>query len=464
MRNPAAGLAVVGLGASLAAMDLAVNVAFPSVTAAFALQTGDIRWLVVSYVLTYASLMLACGKLGDRIGHRRVFRAGLLAAIVAHTLCALASSYGMLLAARVVQGVSTALVLSCAPALATFLFEESRRTRALGLYSSLLAVASIVAPVVGGLSIAALGWAGVFWFRVPVAVLATVLLPMLPQEPFARSVRGHGAAELAASALLAAALAAGLLAVTLALSPARQEAALPLAVAAGAALALFVRRQRHAASPVLPRGVLRDPAFALPNLANVALHLAAFAVPLLTPYYLERIAGYAPVASGVAIACSPSGILLGSVLAPTIVRRFGAHNTALAAGVLVAVGQLAIGLWTQSAQLAPIVLALGVHGLGVGLFSVAYSDIVVAALPRSDRGVAGSLTMLTRTIGVITGAAALIAALSAIEAREIAAGESVDAAFMHAYARVFQLSALVLAVVVLLCFTRARSPAKRTHE
>ena len=67
MRNPAAGLAVVGLGASLAAMDLAVNVAFPSVTAAFALATGEIRWLVVSYVLTYASLMLACGKLGDRI-------------------------------------------------------------------------------------------------------------------------------------------------------------------------------------------------------------------------------------------------------------------------------------------------------------------------------------------------------------------------------------------------------------
>ena len=92
MPSPIAGLAVVGLGASLAAMDLAVNVAFPSITAAFALERQEIRWLVVCYVLTYASLMLVFGRLGDRIGHRRIFRAGLLLSIAAYTLCARRSS------------------------------------------------------------------------------------------------------------------------------------------------------------------------------------------------------------------------------------------------------------------------------------------------------------------------------------------------------------------------------------
>ena len=456
MRNPAAGLAVVGLGTSLAAMDLAVNVAFPSVTTAFALQTGEIRWLVVAYVLTYASLMLACGKLGDQIGHRRVFRAGLLLAIVAYTLCALAPSYRTLLAARVVQGVSTALVLSCAPALATFLFEESKRTRALGAYSSVSAIASIVAPIVGGLSIAALGWAGVFWFRVPVAVLAVILLPLLPAQQPPRSTDGRGI-ERVGSALLAIGLAAGLLAFTLALTPGSRALALLAALGALVAAVTFFLQQRRAVTALLPRAVLRNPAFALPNLASVALHLAVFAVPLLAPYYLERIAGYAPLASGTVLACSPSGILLGSALAAMIVRRIGARSAALVAGLLVVLGQLAIGLWTQSPQLAALLLALGIHGFGIGLFSVAYSDIVVAALPRSDRGVAGSLTMLTRTIGVITGAAALIAALGAIEAHAIAAGHSPDAAFLHAYTKVFQLSALLLAVVVVLCFARVRS-------
>ena len=458
MRNPAAGLAVVGLGASLAAMDLAVNVAFPSVTTAFALQTGEIRWLVVAYVLTYASLMLACGRLGDQIGHRRVFRAGLLLAIIAYTLCALAPSYRMLLAARIVQGVSTALVLSCAPALATFLFEESKRTRALGTYASLSAIASIVAPIVGGLSIAALGWAGVFWFRVPVAVLATVLLPMLPERQSPRSTGRHGA-ELIGAALLALGLAAGLLAFTLALSSDTRELALLVALGGLVAAVMFSLNQRRTASPLLPLAVVRDPAFALPNLASVALHLVVFAVPLLAPYYLERIAGYAPLTSGAVLACSPSGILLGSVLAATIVRRIGARSAALVAGVLVALGQLAIGLWTESPQLATVLLALAIHGFGIGLFGVAYADIVVAALPRSDRGVAGSLTMLTRTIGVITGAAALIATLTTIEAREIAAGQSADEAFLHAYTGVFQLTALLLAVVVPICFVRVRPHA-----
>ena len=160
--TPLAGLVVVSLGASLAAMDLAVNVAFSSITDAFTLETRSIRWVVICYVLTYSSLMLAFGKLGDRIGHRRVFRAGLVVSALGLVLCALAADYGSLLAARVVQGIGTALVLSCAPALATLLYDESRRINALGSYSSLTALAAVIAPLAGGASIAALGWSGVF--------------------------------------------------------------------------------------------------------------------------------------------------------------------------------------------------------------------------------------------------------------------------------------------------------------
>ena len=464
MRNPAAGLAVVGLGASLAAMDLAVNVAFPSITAAFALQTDEIRWLVVCYVLTYASLMLACGRLGDRIGHRRIFRAGLLLSIAAYTLCALAPSYGLLLAARVVQGVSTALVLSCAPALATFLFEENRRTRALGAYASLSAVASIVAPLVGGMSIAVLGWAGVFWFRVPVALAATVLLPMLPEQERAPHAMAASGTELMGSALLAGTLVCVLLSFTLALSPGRMGFALLAAGGGLAAAAWLFVQQRSAASPLLPHTVVRNAGFLLSNLAGVVLYLVVFAVPLLTPYYLERIAGYSPSASGAALACSPFGILMGSVLAATIVRRIGARYAALAGGALVVLGQFAIGLWTDSPQLTSVLIVLFIHGLGNGLFGVAYSDIVLAALPRSDRGVAGSLTMLMRTIGVITAAAALIAALGAIEAREIAAGRSAEAAFLRAYTSVFQGSAFLLAIVLPLCFLAVRAKLQRSRD
>ena len=457
MTSAVAGLAVVGLGASLAAMDLAVNVAFPSITAAFALETREIRWLVVCYVLTYASLMLVFGRVGDRIGHRRIFRAGLMLSIAAYTLCALAPSYGLLLGARVVQGIATALVLSCAPALATFLFEESKRTRALGAYSSLTAVAGIVAPIIGGMSIAVLGWAGVFWFRVPVAVLATLLLPMLPVQPQLSRVPGGHGAELATSVLLAAGLALVLLTFTLSLERGTQGYSVLTALGGCAVLTTFFLRQRGSSAPVFPRAATRDSAFVLPNLASVALYLVVFAVPLLTPYYLERIAGHAPATSGAALACSPAGVLLGSVLAPAIARRLGARRTALAGGMSVVLCQFAMGLLTDSPALVWLLIALAVHGIGIGLFGVGYTDIVVAALPRTDRGVAGSLTMLTRTIGVVAGAVALMAALSSMEARAIAAGLSATAAFRQAYAGVFQGSAVLLAVVLPLCFLHTRS-------
>ena len=147
--TPIAGLFVVSLGASLAVMDLAVNVAFPSITAAFSLETRSIRWVVICYVLTYSSLMLAFGRLGDRIGHRQVFRAGLVVSVAAYVLCALAVDYASLLAARVAQGVATALLLSCAPALATLLFDEDRRLRALSGYTSLTAAATVAGPLMG---------------------------------------------------------------------------------------------------------------------------------------------------------------------------------------------------------------------------------------------------------------------------------------------------------------------------
>lgn len=388
MTTPVAGLFVVSLGASLATMDIAVNVAFPSITDAFALETRAIRWVVICYVLTYCMLMLAFGKLGDRIGHRQVFRAGLVVCALAFVLCAVAPDYPTLLAARVVQGVGTALVLSCAPALATLLFHESRRVNALSGYGTLTALSSVIAPLVGGASIAALGWAGVFWFRAPLAVLALMLLPLLPHPQPAAS------------------------------APRR---------------ALF------------PPGLIRDPAFLLPNLAGVIVHFVAFAVPLLVPYYLARIGGYTPFESGAVLALSPVGVVCGSALAAKAVRRLGARKAALLGGALLAAGTAAIALWPKAPWLPLILASLALHGTGLGIFNVAYTDIVVAALPRGERGVAGSLTMVTRTVGVMSAAAALTALLETVESSRTAAGTAEPAAFADAFTVVFLCTASLLA-------------------
>lgn len=439
------GLFVVSLGASLATMDVAVNVAFPAITAAFALDTRAIRWVVVYYVVTYACLTLAFGRLGDAIGHRRVFRAGLFVALGGYLGCALAPSYQTLLLARVVQGVSTALLLSCAPALCTQLFDETRRTHALGTHAAMTSVAATFAPVLGGLCIAWMDWSGVFWMRMPFVAIALALLHRLPKlDHTSQAADRFGLASLAAAIAL------------LLLAPSTLDGdgslLVPAAFLAGgsASLTAFIVQQKRTAMPFFPRGTARVPGFVFHNLANGVLQFAAFGVPLVVPYYLSKVAGYGPEGIGGALVLLPVGMLIGSSVAPRLARRFGTRTGALVAILCLHLGTLAIAAWSTAPLRSQVLGALLLNGFGLGLFQVVYTDLVVVSLPHGSRGVAGSLTMVTRTIGVVTAASALTAALAALEAQAMLATPDDRSAYAAAFSRLFGMLALLPASIFVL--------------
>ncbi len=433
---------MIGLGASIAPLDFSVNVAFPAITAAFALETSAIRWVAVCYVLVYGSLMLGFGALGDRIGHLRVFRAGLALAALAFSLCALAPSYNALLAARMLQGVAVALTLSCAPALATALYDESRRTWALSAFGGMGALAGVVAPIVGGASIAALGWPGVYWFRVPIVLVALLCVPLLRPALGVERARARAPFDLIGASLLAAGVALLLLGPAL-LRPAQGLVPiLPLALGGAFLMLLFVRRQRASSAPLMPHAVAGDADFVLVNLASVTVQLTSFAIPLTVPYYLTRVAGFGPLASGTLLAIWAVGALAGATIASRTVRGLGARRAAFASAVLVIAGLAGIALWPAAPAYGLMLACLLLQGFGIGLFQVAYTDLVVAALPLSARGVAGSLTMVTRTVGIVLGACAWIWILQAVESAALATGGAAQPAFMAAFGAVFQAASL----------------------
>ncbi len=426
-----------------------MNIAFPAITQAFALQTASIRWVAVSYVLTYGSLMLGFGALGDRIGYRRVFRAGLILAAIAFAACALAPTYAWLLAARVAQGIAVALTLSCAPAMATLLFDESRRTWALSTYTAMAAVAGVLAPIAGGLMIAMIDWPGVYWFRVPIALLALAGLRQIALDEPIRSTRSAQPFDTGGSAMLAASMALLLLAP--ALLGARAEgvplwAPWPIALAGVVSMAAFIRRQRNTDRPFMPREVTRNIDFWLINLAAVVVQFASFAVPLITPYFLVRVAGWQTPALGALMAVWAIGSLAGSSCASGVISRLGSPRSAFVAMLGIVIGLGTIACWQSTPSIALMSGALLVHGAGLGLFQVAYTDIVIAALPINARGVAGSLTMVTRTIGLVIGASLWIALLQSIQMSEQTAGATPTVAFMSAFSPVFISAAAATAI------------------
>ena len=421
-------VAMIGLGTATAQLDTSVNIAFPSITRGFDLAIADIQWVVICYVLTYASLLLALGRVGDTVGHAIIFRIGLVWSATALLLVAWSPSYGAMLVFRCLQGVGAALVLSCGVALVTSLYGEERRSRALGVYTMMMAFGLMLGPLLGGALTAIWDWPAVFWFRIPIAVATLLLLRGLPVSPPHRA--GDRFDVVGGIALIL-----GLVTMLLALNRLREFSAVWFALLSAVAFAAFVVRESRAAHPIIAVEILRLPGFALLNLVSVLANLAAFSVWLLVPYFLARVPGYALAGSGAILAAAAAGAVLAAPIGGRLVgRTISAERLAIIGAVAIGTGLVLLSAWTEETPTALRVAGLVVQGVGLGLFQLAYSDIVTAALPLGDRGVAGSLVLLTRTLGTVTAASIVLMAFEILQQNH---------SFLEAFHRTFQLAALL---------------------
>ena len=431
-----ARLVLVGLGISVVPLDTAVNIGFPDITGSFGLPLAMIQWVVICYVLTHAGLMLAFGRVGDIWSHGRVFRAGLAWSVAAFLLCAAAPSFGWLLFFRFLQGIGAGLIISCAPAIVTSLYPEARRGHALGIFTLIFALGSAIGPLIGGALVARWGWPAVFWFRAPVALVALFFLRGLP----ARQRPGHSERfDIGGAFLLAFGIAALLLTIN-ALPRLGQGnyLVLVLAPAALASLAAFVRWEGRIAQPIVQIALFRNRAFAAINLASVLMYLMTFSVLLIGPYFLVRYTSLPLPLAGALLATGFVAMAGASPCAGWLIGNIAAERIAPLGALLAGLGLFLVGSWRPDTSFEAMIIALAVQGLGTGLFQVAYMEIVMAASPLAHRGVAGSLSMLTRTIGVVTGAAGLTLAFQTFESAALAQGGTASEAFLSAFTMLFR--------------------------
>jgi MFS family permease len=229
-----------------------------------------------------------------------------------------------------------------------------------------------------------------------------------------------------------------------------------LALAGVVVLWLFVAHEAHIDEPILRPALFVDRAFSLLNLMSVAVSLVGFAVLLLVPYQLTRIAGLSASAGGVVLAINALGMIAGSWAAGRLAGKLRQRAIALAGVLLVVAGSAAIGSFAAAATLYPMIAALFCQGVGLGLFQVAYTDIVTETLPLRDRGVAGSLAMVSRTLGTVAGATLLSALFQHGRQAALAEGVGDGAAFIRGFETTFLGAAAALAIVLLLSFLHRR--------
>jgi len=442
-------IAMIGLGTATAQLDTSVNIDFPAITRGFDLTISDIQWVVICYVLTYASLLLVLGRIGDTIGHTVVYRTGLIWSAVALLLVGCAPNYGAMLVFRCLQGIGAALVLSCGAALVTSLYGEERRGRALGIYTMMMALGLMVGPLIGGALTAIRDWPAVFWFRIPIAIAALALLRGMPASP-------PRAAGDRIDIVGGIALVLGLVALLMALNRIREFSAVWLAALSALAFAGFFFQQSRAERPIIALEVFRLPGFAVLNFVSVLANIAAFSVWLLVPYFLARVPGYSLVESGAILAAAAAGAVLAGPIGGRLTGQLiSAEWLAVAGAAGIGGGLLLLSTWTEQTPTTLRVAGLIVQGAGLGLFQLAYSDIVTAALPLRDRGVAGSLVLLTRTLGTVGAASLVLMVFEILQARH---------GFHAAFHWTFQLAALLAFVTAgLLAFSSRKAGKPTSH-
>ena len=419
---------MIGLGTAATQLDTSVNIAFPAITKGFDISISDIRWVVICYVLTYASLLLALGRIGDTVGHAIIFRIGLIWSTAALLLVGYSPSFGAMLFFRFLQGVGAALVLSCSAALVVSLYGEERRSRALGIYTMMLSVGLMLGPLLGGALTAAWSWPAVFWFRVPLAVGALLMLRGMPASSQRQAADRF-------DILGGVSLVLGLATMLLALNRLRELSAIWFGILSAVAFAAFIFRESRAARPIIALEILRQPGFALLNLVSVLANLAAFSVWLLVPYFLARVPDYTLTESGIILATAAAGAVLAAPIGGRIAgQHLSTERLAIAGAAAIGCGLLLLGAWTEQTPMILRIVGLAVQGVGLGLFQLAYSDIVIAALPLKDRGVAGSLVLLTRTLGTVAAASVVLVTFELL---------NIQYGFLAGFQKTFQLAALL---------------------
>jgi EmrB/QacA subfamily drug resistance transporter len=388
-----------------------VNVALPDIRRDLDASFTDIQWVVDAYALGLAAFLLASGSLGDLLGRRRIFVAGIALFVSASLLCGLASSPDMLNLARGLQGIGGAMMFATSLALLAQEFAPEERGTAFGLWGATTGFAVAVGPLVGGALTEGIGWEWIFFVNVPIGVAtAAMALARVPESERDRSARIDWLGLVTFSGAL--------FCLVLALIRGNEEGwrsglILGLLGASVALLAAFVALELRRERPMIDLGLFRKPAFTGAQIVAFSLHASMFAMFLYLVLYMQNILGYSPLEAGLRFLPVSLLSFLAAPVAGKLAERLPVRAFLGAGLLLVGTGLLLMSGIDPSDDWTTLLAGFVVAGVGIGFVNPPLATTAVGVVEQRRSGVSSGINSTFRQVGIATGIAGLGALLQA---------------------------------------------------
>jgi EmrB/QacA subfamily drug resistance transporter len=407
--NPWLVLVIVGIAQFMVILDATiVNVALPSIQRGLHFSPTSLQWIVNAYTLAFGGFLMLGGRAADLIGRRRLFIVGIVLFSAASLMNGLASSAGILVAGRALQGLGGALVSPAALSVLTTTFAEGReRTTALGVWSAVAVGGGAVGLLLGGVLTSLFSWQWVFFVNVPVGIIAIVLA--LRFVPESRVENARGGVDVAG----AVSVTAGLVVLVYALVNAQTAGwlsveTLGLGALAVALLSAFVMLESRLRHPLIRLGIFRMRSITGANAAMLLVAGGMFAMFYFASIYVQEVLGYSALRAGLAFLPVTAGIIAGAGLSQQLIRRVGVRAVGLAGMSIAAVGLIVLSrIPVAGTYLGDLLPGLMIMAVGMGLTFVPITLIATTNVGAEDAGLASGLLNTAQQLGGAIGLAVL---------------------------------------------------------
>lgn len=396
-------LSTTSLGVFMSTLDASiVNIALPNITAHFQAPLGSVEWVVMVYLLVMSSLFLTFGRLGDMYGHRPVYLSGFTLFTAASYLCSRAGNIQYLIAARAVQALGAAMVISVVQAIIADTFGVSERGKAIGLNSMFVSLGLATGPTFGGLLVGSFGWQSIFYINIPIGILGIIWAwNILPKKSGSKQHFDLGGAVFVFITLVT---------FLLAMSHGqawgwKSPAIISLFSAALVFFAVFIFWEQHVKCPMLSLKLFRNRLFSAANLTAVFNYLTQYAVIFLMPFYLVNILQMPFRQAGLVMTVFPLVMMITSPISGSLSDRVSSRILSSFGMGVIAVGVFLLSNIYRINAFWPVIVGLILVGFGTGFFLSPNNNAIISNVPKDMVGIGSGMIATMRCVGQVMGIA-----------------------------------------------------------